>query len=258
MSDNAAGGAAPPEEPGRPRRFRISRRGAEGQGPAPGSFRARYARPGAVMKAVLGTSWRQFLGNVGPLILGSAIWLVPFFYLPAAALRVAPALGVGLWSQAGLLLVVAVVLAPIQAGLANAALRTDAGSAPRVADFFAVPNWGRAVITGIVANVGVFIGVMLYVIPGLAVGIWSMFAVVAAVDRGARPLKAFNTSLELVGRNPVAAMLLGFLVAVAAGLSFWLLPWLFWLLFLPAVIAAAIVALAIVNLYRTLEKSSAS
>ncbi len=258
MSDNAAGEAVPPQEPERPRRFRISRRGSDGQGPAPGSFRARYARPGAVMKAVLGASWRQFARNLGPLVLGSAIWLVPFFYLPAAALRVAPALGVDLWSQAGLLLVVAIVLAPIQAGLANAALRTEAGHKPRVADFFGVPHWGRAVITGIVANIGVAIGVLLYVIPGLAVGIWSMFAVTAAVDRGARPLKAFNGSLELVGRSPVAAMLMGFLVAVVAGLSYWLLPWLFWLLFLPAVIGAAILALAIVNLYRTLEKAGAS
>ena len=256
MSENTPGEAATPEEPGGPpRRFRISRRGSSGQAPAPGSFRGRYARPGAVMKAVLATSWRQYTGNVVPLLIGAAIWLIPFCYIPVAALRVAPALGVSLWAQAGILLVIAVVLAPIQAGLAHAALRVEAGTRPGIADFFVVPNWGRAVATGVVVNIAVIIGLLLYVIPGLFVGVWCIFATAASVDRGVGPLKAFSASLELVGKDPVASMLMGFLTGALIAVSYFFLSWLFLAIFLPVVVGAQIVALAIVNLYRTLEKA---
>lgn len=214
------------------------------------------------MRAALRRSAGDLRANLGTYLLAGAIWLIPFFYVTSSVLIAivrpggSPAAGLDVGSLVLLFLAGAVYLTFIQTGFVNAALRAEAGHKLRLGDFFSVPNRGRALLTSVIVTLAMGVGYLVYLLPGLLIGVWTVFAVTAAVDRKIGPFAAIKVSFKLVGRNPVAAMLLGLVVNLLVGLAVLLFyfPGLgLLLIYTPVVLTAPIVVQTVVRLYRTFE-----
>lgn len=264
-STNGAPHAPPPPRRGRKRRARARtpRDGGKASRPAPLSFRERYAAPAALVRQALEHSARSLRANLGAYLLGAALWLIPFFYVNSSVLVVN--VGGGFAAGGGLhfgvlalqFLVMAVYVTFIQTGFVNAALRVEAGEKLRVGDFFKVPRRGKALATSLLVTIALAVGLLLWVLPGLLIGVWTIFAVAIAMDRGLGPIAAIKASFGLIGKDPVAAMLLGLVVGllIALGLALFYLPGLALLLiYSPILVAAPIVGQGVVHLYRKFEE----
>ncbi len=83
-----------------------------------------------------------------------------------------------------------------------------------VGSFFKPRHIGSVVIVTLIIGVLSSIGNFLCFIPGLVVSIFTMFAIVAVIDRGLSPIDALKASFEIVKANFVQALLV-WLVAIA-------------------------------------------
>lgn len=205
-----------------------------GYPPAPGGFGQAPGSGGAdvVMDGVK-YGWKKFTENVGPFLIGGLIWfaglalVLGLFY---TLLIVGAALGSDSGSSAGLglgfgvstLVFVAIATllgAFLQAAFYNASLKVAAGQKLEVNDFFKLPNLGQALGTAILVGIATGIGYFLFVLPGIAVMIFSIFAIVIALDRGVGPVDAIKASVELVRANLVPVLLLALAVYILSSIG---------------------------------------
>ncbi len=111
-------------------------------------------------------------------------------------------------------LVLLVVAGAIQSAYLGGLLDIANGQPVTAGSFFKPRNVGSVVVASVIIGILTAIGNFLCVIPGLIVGILTVFATVAIVDRNLKPIDGIKASFELAKANFVQALLIWLLVAV--------------------------------------------
>jgi uncharacterized membrane protein len=112
-------------------------------------------------------------------------------------------------------LVVFVVVIYMHAGLTTGCLDLADGRPVTIGTFFKPRNLGGVVLTALLLAIGVSIGSLLCVIPGIIFGFLAQFAITAAVDKSYSPVDSIKHSIQVV-RGDIGGSLLSYLVQAAA------------------------------------------
>jgi uncharacterized membrane protein len=183
-------------------------------------------------------AWNKFSKNPGPLIIATLVFglILGVLYgiIYGIAMALAPdtvssydsydtgfsysaSAGFGAASLAVLIiggLVLLVVAGAVQSAYIGGLLDIANGQPVTVGSFFKPRNVGSVVIAAVIVGILTAIGQALCVIPGLIVGIFTIFTTVAIVDRNLKPIDGIKTSFELAKANFVPTLLTWLLVAV--------------------------------------------
>jgi uncharacterized membrane protein len=89
------------------------------------------------------------------------------------------------------------------------------GKPVTIGTFFKPRNLGGAILTALLVGIGVSIGSILCIIPGIVVGFLAMFAIPFVIDRSMSPVDSIKASVDTV-RSNIGGTLLSWLVQVAA------------------------------------------
>jgi uncharacterized membrane protein len=89
----------------------------------------------------------------------------------------------------------------VQAGIWRAGLAVTRGEAPNVNMLTQTDNLGPYILTTIVVGLGLFVGIILCVIPGIIWLVLTAYAPLVALDKGAGPGEAISTSIDWVKNN---------------------------------------------------------
>lgn len=180
------------------------------------------APPAPSVGDALSWAWQCLRDNPGPLIVGTLVWslLADGLVVSSHAGRAA-GLGEGLQglitiNAGGLVGLVLSVLS--QVALAHVALTTAAGRQARWRDLVTFPNLVSMLVAVIVTTVGVAIGTILLILPGLVLSFLWHFTILAGVDGNLGPFEAMGRSWRLISSQPLA--MLGF---AATGVALYLL-----------------------------------
>lgn len=107
-----------------------------------------------------------------------------------------------------------IVGAAVQSAYYGGVLDIANGQPVTVGSFFRPRNIGNVIVVTLIVGILTSIGFALCFVPGLAVALFTMFAVIAVLDRNLAPIDAIKASFELV-KNNFGAVLLTFLALVA-------------------------------------------
>ena len=89
----------------------------------------------------------------------------------------------------------------VQAGVYRAGLAVTSGTAPRLGMLVETTNLGTYIGTALLVGLGAAVGMLLCVLPGLAVVVFCSYAPLIALDKGLGPVEAIRRSVELVRDN---------------------------------------------------------
>ncbi|MFV9633002.1 hypothetical protein [Mycobacterium neumannii] len=99
----------------------------------------------------------------------------------------------------------------IQSAYYNGMLAVADGQPVTIGSFFKPRNVGAVIIASVIVGLLTSIGFALCVIPGFIVAIFTMFTVIALLDRNLSPIDAIKTSFD-IAKNNFGQVLLTFLV----------------------------------------------
>lgn len=111
-------------------------------------------------------------------------------------------------------IVALVVGGAIQSAYYSGVLDIANGRKVGIGSFFKPRNVGSVIIASVIVGILSSIGYALCVLPGLAVTLFTMFTVVALLDRNLSPIEAIKTSFR-IAKNNFGAVILTFLVILA-------------------------------------------
>ncbi|OBK78863.1 hypothetical protein A5650_09780 [Mycobacterium sp. 1164985.4] len=114
-------------------------------------------------------------------------------------------------------LVLLVVGGIIQSAYYNGILGVANGEPVTIGSFFKPRNVGAVIIASVIVGLLTSIGFALCFIPGFIVAIFTMFTVIALLDRNLSPIDAIKTSFD-IAKNNFGQVLVTFLVVVAVTL----------------------------------------
>ena len=100
----------------------------------------------------------------------------------------------------------------VQAGIWRAGLAVTRGEAPNVNMLTQTDNLVPYILTTIVVGLGLFVGIILCVIPGIIWLVLTAYAPLVALDKGVGPGEAISTSIDWV-KNNAGRVILVLLVA---------------------------------------------
>lgn len=199
-----------------------------------------FAPPGGGAAVSIGEAfswaWGQFTKNAGPLVIATLVYaliigvlsMILSFVLQSMSTTSGTtydssssgfeyniALGAGgtvvaIIGTIALLVVAGAIASAYIGGLLDIAN----GQRVAVGSFFKPRNVGAMVITTVIIGVLSAIGNFLCVIPGLLVALFTMFSLLAVVDRNLSPIDAIKASFEMVKNNFGVAILVWLLAAV--------------------------------------------
>ncbi|MGE2723352.1 hypothetical protein [Mycolicibacterium pulveris] len=104
-------------------------------------------------------------------------------------------------------IVLLIVGATVQSAYVGGVLDIANGQPVSIGSFFRPRNVGNVVIAGVIVGILTSIGLFLCIIPGLIVAIFTMFTIVALLDRNLAPIDAIKTSFNVVKENFGLALL---------------------------------------------------
>lgn len=113
-------------------------------------------------------------------------------------------------------LVLLIVGAAIQSAYIGGVLDIANGQQVSIGSFFRPRNVGNVVIAGVIVGILTSIGMFLCIIPGLIVSIFTMFTIVALLDRNLAPIDSIKTSFNIVKENFTPALLTWLVMLVIA------------------------------------------
>ncbi|MGV0721760.1 hypothetical protein ABQF17_10895 [Mycolicibacterium elephantis] len=116
-------------------------------------------------------------------------------------------------------IVLLIVGAAIQSAYIGGVLDIANGKQVSIGSFFSPRNIGNVVIAGLIVGILTSIGMFLCVIPGLIVSIFTMFTIVALLDRNLAPIDAIKTSFNIVKENFGQALLTWLVMLVIAAVG---------------------------------------
>ncbi|HVM65598.1 MAG TPA: hypothetical protein VMU14_12105 [Acidimicrobiales bacterium] len=194
-------------------------------------------------------AWAKFQANAWPLI---AVMLVAFVGSVIAGIITAAIRNSVSGGVAGALLVTAltqiiffVVTGILQIGVYRSALTVTAGQPVEVGRMFNTDMLGSYLIATIIVGIMTFIGLLLCILPGIAVLFFTFFFPYFVLDRRQQPWEAVRSSFMLVRANAGTLLpfaILAFLVYVVG----------FILCGVGVLVTAPVALLAIAYAYRTL------
>jgi uncharacterized membrane protein len=131
-------------------------------------------------------------------------------------------IGVGMFFSFGYLifsLLSALVSLLIQAAVVRGALDITKGERIDLQTFLSTENLGQIVLASIILAVGIAIGLVLCVIPGLILAFFSQFTYQFIIDKGMPAFEAIKASFGLVNKNlgTVIVLFLASLLAFFVG-----------------------------------------
>lgn len=192
--------------------------------------------------------WKKFTGNPGPfvlLVLGVFVVNVLFAIIRGAITSSASG-STALLISFVLGLVGIVISFIVQAGVWRAGLAVTRGGQPAVSQFTETDNLGPYILTSIVVGLGAAVGFLLCIIPGIIWLIFTAYAPLLALDKGAGPGDAISQSINWV-KSQFAVV--GVLLLVC-----WLLYWVGLILCCVGLLVTIPVALvAITYSYKVLD-----
>jgi uncharacterized membrane protein len=147
--------------------------------------------------------WKKFTENVGPfIILVLAVFLVSVVLNIVQTILTPNSSGflAFIWRMA-LSVIVIVVSFIIQAGVYRAGLGVTKGIKPEVSMLTQTDNIGPYILTTILVGLGLFVGLVLCIIPGIIWLIFTAYAPILALDKGMGPGEAITTSINWVKDN---------------------------------------------------------
>ncbi|MDT5349382.1 MAG: hypothetical protein QOH91_2669 [Mycobacterium sp.] len=103
----------------------------------------------------------------------------------------------------------------MQAAFVSGTLDIADGKPVAIGTFFKPRNLGGFILTLLLVSIGVFLGLVLCIVPGLIFGFLAMFAAQYVVDRSLSPIDAIKASIATVRANIVPGLLY-VVVAIAA------------------------------------------
>jgi uncharacterized membrane protein len=102
----------------------------------------------------------------------------------------------------------------IQSAYYSGMLDVANGRPVTIGSFFKPHNVGKVIVASLIVGVLTSIGFLLCFLPGLAVAVFTIFTVIALLDRDLSPIDAIKTSVDIVKNNFVNVLLM-FLVVIA-------------------------------------------
>jgi uncharacterized membrane protein len=211
----------PPSQPPPP--------GGGGYGGPPGGFSPPPAQPygGGGMPqldvgAALSYGWKKFTENVGPFVVLMIAVAVAGIVIQFVQRVLTPNGGfAGLFWGLALSVAAFVAMQIVQAGVWRAGLVVTRGHKPEVALLTETSNIGAYIILSILIGLGLIVGLMLCILPGIAWLIFTAYAPLLVLDRGMEPVEAISTSFRWVKDNfgqVFVILLVCFILYVAGGL----------------------------------------
>src|ERR1700677_2514732 len=206
-----------------------------GYGVAPGG----PTTPQFSVGGAISWAWNKFTQNAVALIVAVVAYGVVLTILGLVAVFVPPALGnhtsstytdsygntvesvnVTFGAASIIVMVLAYLLLFVvgvytHAGLLSGSLDIADGKPVTIGSFFKPRNLGRVFLTALLVAVGVWIGTILFIIPGLIFAFLAQFAIPFVVDRSLSPVDSVKASIA-TARSNLGGALLSFLVQYAA------------------------------------------
>lgn len=139
-----------------------------------------------------------------------------------------------------------VITSIIQAGVIRAGLGVTQGQPPSVSQLTETSNIANYILTVILVGIGLFIGLILCVIPGIIWFFLTAYAPIIALDKGVGPVEAITMSINWVKDRPgpvLGILLVSYLIYIV-GFCFFCIGLL---------VTAPVALVAIVYSYRALN-----
>ena len=114
-------------------------------------------------------------------------------------------------------IVALVVGGAIQSAYYSGILDIANGRPVTIGSFFKPRNVGSVIIASLIVGVATSIGLALCVLPGLVVAIFTLFTVIALLDRNLSPVDAIKTSVD-IAKNNFSQVLVTFLVILVVAI----------------------------------------
>ncbi|SEH67722.1 Uncharacterized membrane protein [Mycolicibacterium rutilum] len=111
-------------------------------------------------------------------------------------------------------IVALIVGGAIQSAYYGGMLDVANGRPVTIGSFFKPRNVGSVIIAGVIVGILTSIGFALCILPGVVVALFTMFTVVALLDRNLSPIDAIKASFD-IAKNNFGQVLLTFIVVVA-------------------------------------------
>ena len=230
-----------------------------GFGGPPGGFTPPPAQPygggGEVPRLevgpAIGYGWKKFTENVGPFILLMIAVFVAVIVIQVVQLVLRPnSTGfLALFWSALVYAVLYVAGSIVQAGVWRAGLAVTRGEAPSPEMLVKTDNIVPYILTQILIGIGVFIGILLCIIPAIIWLILTAYAPLLALDKGMSPIDAIKGSINWVKENfggVFLILLVSYLVYIAGAC----------LCGVGALVSAPVSIVAIVYSYRALNNET--
>ena len=205
--------------------------------------------------AAFGYGWQKLQQNLGPILIGVLIYVLASAVIGVIWFLIVGAIAgfggdAGFFAaliSGGLFSLVAVALTfVIQAGITKAALAIVDGQQVDVQSLIIRDNLGQVLLTALLVGVATAVGYVLCILPGLAVIIFTSFAMHFVIDQRMAATDAIRASVELVRANlgsVVALLVVGYLINMVGSL----------LCGIGLLVSAPVVFIAVTYAYRRLQ-----
>jgi uncharacterized membrane protein len=170
-------------------------------------------------------AWNKFKDNWGPLVLITVIIVVAMAVIQFAGRQIIASAfdaseGTSLFGGAAILgfafnalgLIVQLV---VQSGIIKGSLMLTRGQKIDVGQAFAGINWGQVILASLITGVLTFVGLILCILPGLAVLFFTSYTLFFVIDRNLSAVDGIKASFNMVKDN-VGVLILFWLATVAA------------------------------------------
>ncbi len=172
-------------------------------GPPAQPYGGGQERPQLDVGSALSYGWKKFSENTGAFIILMIAVFVASIAMSVVQNILTPSEG-GLGSlMVSLVLagVTYVVTSIVQAGVWRAGLGVTRGTKPSVDQLFETENIVPYILTNILVAIGMVIGLVLCILPGIAWLIFTSFAGLIALEKGCSPVEAITESINWVKDN---------------------------------------------------------
>jgi uncharacterized membrane protein len=152
--------------------------------------------------------WSAYWKNAGPLIVLALVVLVLNFAISVVGQNVS-----ALAPRIVLQLIGFVVGIVLAMGLIRASLAVVEGRTPEVSLLFQTDGFGNYLVASILATIGIFFGILLFIIPGVILAImWHFFGYVIVENPATGPVDALRRSADITRGNRWQLLGLGILL----------------------------------------------
>lgn len=175
-----------------------------------------YGQPGGVatfsVTDAFGYGWKMFVANLGPIIVATLAMIAAIIFINILQFILA-----GDSSIVALIFSIVGFLVQIvaQAAIVKGSLDITKGKPITVGSLVEGIDWAQVIIASLIIAVGMAVGIVLLVLPGLAVFFLTSFTTYFIIDKKMGAIDALKASVSFVIAN-IGSLILLFLASIAA------------------------------------------